>query len=304
MKKESSKQSKYDSKSYQKFTSKAEAHKAFNLLKGIVEGIYIDKKINEAEIQELDNWCIEYEHLSHLNPFDDLVVNIQMIINDNVVDIEEIEGMKWLCDKFSEGISYYDVFTSDLQILQGICHGIIADGKIKDEEVTNLKKWLDENEHLNSFYPYDEIYSLLLDVLEDNKIDEIERKLLLKYFSEFTQLSNRELQQEINDTTKDIKISGICAVAPEVSFEGKQFCFTGVSSNSTRTEIAKKIKEKGGKYVNSVSSKTDYLIVGDNGNQCWAYACYGRKVEKAITLRKESQKVMIINEIDFWDELE
>ena len=31
-----------------------------------------------------------------------------------------------------------------------------------------------------------------------------------------------------------------------------------------------------------MTKKTDYLIVGDNGNQAWAFACYGRKVEKAL----------------------
>ena len=27
-------------------------------------------------------------------------------------------------------------------------------------------------------------------------------------------------------------------------------------------------------------------IVGDNGNPAWAFSCYGRKVEKAIDMRK------------------
>ena len=35
---------------YRKYTSKAEAHKAFNTLCGIVEGIAMDNKINDNEI--------------------------------------------------------------------------------------------------------------------------------------------------------------------------------------------------------------------------------------------------------------
>ena len=56
--------------------------------------------------------------------------------------------------------------------------------------------------------------------------------------------------------------------------------------------------------MNSVSKKTNYLIVGDDGNPCWAYACYGRKVEKAINLRKEGAQIIIVHENDFWDEVE
>ena len=51
----------------------------------------------------------------------------------------------------------------------------------------------------------------------------------------------------------------------------------------------------------SVTTKTDYLIVGNAGNPCWAYACYGRKIEDAMNIRKDGGKVQIINETDFWD---
>ena len=47
--------------------------------------------------------------------------------------------------------------------------------------------------------------------------------------------------------------------------------------------------------------KTNYLIVGNAGNPCWAYACYGRKIEEAVALRKEGAQVTIVNETDFWD---
>ena len=50
-----------------------------------------------------------------------------------------------------------------------------------------------------------------------------------------------------------------------------------------------------------VTKKTDYLVVGNAGNPCWAYACYGRKIEEAMQLRKEGAKIVIVNETDFWD---
>lgn len=55
--------------------------------------------------------------------------------------------------------------------------------------------------------------------------------------------------------------------------------------------------------ASSVSNKTDYLIIGADGNPCWAYACYGRKVEVAVKLRKEGGKILLVHEYDFLDAL-
>ncbi|MEZ5004223.1 MAG: BRCT domain-containing protein [Chitinophagales bacterium] len=294
----------YDKSSYRQYTGKSEAHKAFNSLRGIIDGISLDKKVNQKEIDELDKWCDKHEFLANTNPFNDLITNIQVIISDNVITEEEIEDMKWLCDKFEDGFNYYDLLTSDLQKLQGICHGVLADGIINDKEVFALDNWLSNHSHLSTFYPYDEISSLIIEVLADGKIDEAERNLLKKYFSEFVNLNDSELKEQIDEDIKDVKIGGICAIDPDIRFVDNQFCFTGTSTRSSRSQIAKLIEEYGGKYVNSISNKTNYLIIGDDGNPCWAYACYGRKVEKAINLRKEGSNIIIVHENDFWDEIE
>ena len=47
----------------------------------------------------------------------------------------------------------------------------------------------------------------------------------------------------------------------------------------------------------------DYLVIGAEGNPCWSYACYGRKVERAVELRKEGLRIMIVHERDFHDAL-
>lgn len=293
-----------NSSRYMNFTEKAEAHKAFNSLKGIVDGIAFDLSVNDKEIKELDLWCQKHEFLSTTNPFSDIIINIQAITEDGIVTLEEIEDMRWLCDKFSDGFSYYDEFTSDLQVLQGLCHGILADGRVRDEEVIQLNHWLEQNKHLASYYPYDEICSLMAEVLADGKVDESEKILLKKYFNEFTNLNDAELQETINSDTDHVKIGGICAVDPEIDFDGKYFCFTGHSDRSSRAVIAEIIEKLGGIYHNSVIKKTDYLIVGDDGNPCWAYACYGRKVEKAIKLRKDGSHILIVHENDLWDQFE
>lgn len=66
---------------------------------------------------------------------------------------------------------FYDSATADLQILQEICHGILSDDVINDQEITALDTWLEDHTHLNYYYPYDEISSLSTSILSDGKVD-------------------------------------------------------------------------------------------------------------------------------------
>jgi hypothetical protein len=295
---------KYDVLDFRKFTSRSEADKAINSLKGILMGFNFDAIINDLEIQELDNWCTKHYDLINRNPFKEFMILIKESIKNSSMRKDTLEDLYWLCQKYEHDSIYYNAVTSDLQTLQGICHGIISDGVVKDVEVFELDKWLNKNEHLISYYPYDEIKSLVTSILSDGKIDDDERKRLLAYFNEYSKIATKDVAEKIENEISDVLISGICTTDPQVEFAGKTFCFTGVAKKGTRSDLIKVVTDFGGKYVDNISKNTDYLIVGDNGNPCWAFACYGRKVEKAIDLRKEGLKVSIIHEFDFWNFVE
>ncbi len=142
--------------------------------------------------------------------------------------------------------------------------------------------------------------------MSDGIITDDERNILKVYFSEFIDKdSSIEIDfKEIEQLKNDYTIEGICSVCPEINFEDKTFCFTGASTKATRKDFETLIPSLGGLFSNSVTKKTDYLIIGDNGNTCWAYSCYGRKVEQAISQRKKGQKIIILHENDFWDAVE
>ena len=80
-----------------------------------------------------------------------------------------------------------------------------------------------------------------------------------------------------------------------------KFCFTGESTKFSRQELAETVVRLGGSVVGSVSGKTDFLVVGSDGNPCWAFACYGRKIEKAMALRREGARITLVHENDFHD---
>lgn len=288
---------------YRQFTKPAELHKAINTLRGLVAGINSDMKVGSEEVTELVHWCEIHANLRDRHPFSEILPVVDQALEDGVVMEDEARDILWLCNNFVDNSAYYDMVTSSIQFLNGMLHGLLADGKLSDHEIMTLKSWIDANDFLAGTYPFDEINSLLYVILEDNIITEQERETLMALFSDvidFTSSYNLS-EKEFARLREKYSISGICAVCPEISFEGKIFCFTGESYRAKRAEIAETVANLGGIARTSVSAKTDYLIVGNAGNPCWAYACYGRKIEEAVNLRKQGAGIVIVNETDFWD---
>ncbi|MUU10883.1 MAG: NAD-dependent DNA ligase [Oscillibacter sp.] len=295
-----------DRSEYQAFTKPAEVHKAVNTLRGLVAGINSDASVGEKELNELINWCELQAPLRDRHPFSELLPIVEAACADGVVTADEAKDILWLCNNFADNSSYYDVVTSSIQFLSGMIHGIMADGELSDSEITTLYAWIKANDFLTGTYPFDEINSLLSVILEDKKITDDERKQLMAFFSniiDFSASANLS-EEDFVQLREKYSVSGICAVCPEIVFKGKTFCFTGESYRAKRSKMAEAVRTLGGIAKSSVNRKTDYLVVGNAGNPCWAYACYGRKIEEAVQLRKEGAPVVIVNETDFWDALD
>lgn len=290
---------------YRRFTGPAELHKAINTLVGLLSGVAIDRNINEAEFMEVQNWVELYRPIMDRHPFSEIIPVIDQALSDGVLSVDETDDILWLCrnllgeDSFS---AYYNVVTSSIQQLEGIIHGLVADNTITDFEIQRLQGWMDAHTFLAGTYPFDEVYSLLSSVLADQVVTDDERNTLKSFFYTFidTKESYNVNEPDVTALWEQYTIGGICAVSPSITIAGKTFCFTGTSARAKRKEIAAIIEDAGGLYQDTVTKAIDYLIVGAEGNPCWAFSCYGRKVEKAIQLRKAGRPIALVNEHDFW----
>ena len=72
-------------------------------------------------------------------------------------------------------------------------------------------------------------------------------------------------------------------------FAGKTFVFTGTLTSMTREEASNQAKSRGAKIGSSISSKTDYLVAGDNA---------GSKLQKA-----EKLGITVLSEEEFLNQL-
>jgi NAD-dependent DNA ligase len=286
-----------DYRPYYRFTGRARLEKALNSLIGLIEGISIDGVINEKEVAYVEAWLNENRQLQSSHPFSELIPVVDAAIADGILTEDERQNILWLCERL-RSVDFFDAATADMQRLHGLMGGIVADGEITEAELRGLADWLYEHEHLRTCWPYEEVESVITTMLRDKTILASNHELLLNFFSEFTGVSGNGVD---GTSHKVLTSPAVCAVCPEVTFKGKVFGFTGSSAKYSRDEFKEIVEGLGGSVAQAVSKKLDYLIIGADGNPCWAYACYGRKVEVAVALRKAGARILLVHEHDFHD---
>jgi hypothetical protein len=278
-----------------KYISKSEHDKAINTLLHILEGIAVDYTVTAKEWELLANWVSENKIVANRHPYNQLVPPLLTAVEDRVLSEEEREDMTWLCTQLRSN-EYYSLVTQDIQHLQPVLSTIASDGTVTEAEIEQLSTWLSEREHLRKCWPYEEMDILLTTTMQNKCIDPEEQKSLLEFCSSFTP-SDQDFETP-HVTAK--MLFDIFAVSPVISFDDYIFCFTGESKRASREEMKLLAQDRGAKVVEIVSPELDYLVVGVNGNPCWAYCSYGRKIAQAMELRRQGSRLLIVHESDFF----
>jgi DNA ligase (NAD+) len=116
-------------------------------------------------------------------------------------------------------------------------------------------------------------------------VDEIGDKIAQSVMQFFDNQENIRIIDKLNSFGVQLE-SDVEDVLVSEKLKGKTFVVSGVFEIYSRDELKKSIEDNGGKVGSSISSKTDYVIAGDNMGPS--------KLEKANQL-----KIAIISEIDF-----
>lgn len=171
--------------------------------------------------------------------------------------------------------------TKAINKLNGILIGITCDDILSNDEIYALNSWLSENRSLAGNYPFDMISSAINEVLKDGMIDESEREYLLELFKEAADpLSNAKRKLYLND------------------LKGKTICLSGEFTGFSKEEFTCKLNSLGAIVKETVTRKTEILIVGGLGSKQWACGNYGNKVKKALEMQEQGIPITIIMESD------
>jgi len=121
------------------------------------------------------------------------------------------------------------------------------------------------------------------DLLEVSDVGEVLAKSLIGYFAD---PENEALLNKLHYKGLQFELHADEIAAFSDKLLGKTFVVSGVFARHSRDEIVNMIEKNGGKNVGSVSSKTSYIVAGENMGPS--------KLEKAQKL-----KIQIISEEDF-----
>ena len=117
-------------------------------------------------------------------------------------------------------------------------------------------------------------------------VDEIGEKIAESVIEFFSSEANKLIIDNLRESGVQLKISDDELANQTEKLKGNSFVVSGVFESLSRTELKKLIEDNGGKVSSSISSKTSYVVAGDNMGPS--------KKAKAETL-----KIPIISESDF-----
>lgn len=117
-------------------------------------------------------------------------------------------------------------------------------------------------------------------------VDEIGARIAQSVVQFFSEEANQDLIKRLKDYGLQLELDASVLENQTDKLQGQTFVISGVFSKVSRTELKKLIEDNGGKASGSISSKTNYLIAGENMGPS--------KLQKA-----EKLGVPIISEDDF-----
>ena len=274
------------------FSFSNEKDRALYGLKGILAGLVADQRLNERELLFLDSWLQSQEYLSEDEDVLAILSLVGVILEDGVITPDELQQMQARIEqviKHKESEAPEEV--GHIEELVGFLTGTASDGVLNDQEIAAISSWLENNESVKSVWPASVIVQRLAIILEDGIITDEEREDLLATVQQVTGTDADEsgLGYEVSTEVWEDSIS-------DVEFAGSVFCLTGDFVSGDRESVDTLLRCLGAETNSSVNKSVSYLVIGTLASHDWLYTSHGRKIEKALLLKREGSDIKVITE--------
>ena len=82
----------------------------------------------------------------------------------------------------------------------------------------------------------------------------------------------------------------------QVNLPDSIFCLTGDFVSGDRNTVESMLKLRGASISTNVNKTVDFLIIGTLASRDWLYTSHGRKIEKALLLKRDGSEISVITE--------
>ncbi len=231
--------------------------------------------------------------LDHHNALSDCIACARLFctFTDNGIDIDDFERTFDLACPHSKKLvntkQKFSESNQSLNMLGDILERITSDGVLESSEINILCEWLDNNKELRGNYPYDKVYDIVENALEDGIIKNCELCNMLELF------------KHIHDPV----IKNLCDCS-SVKIDGMYICLSGDFSYGCKADVEKLLSLRGAIIQSNVNKSTNILIVGEYGSSAWISGNYGTKIKRALELQEKGINIQLYKESDFFKILE
>lgn len=171
----------------------------------------------------------------------------------------------------------------------GIIKGILVDGVVTDREAYALHDWFTANPDAISVWPGLVLSSRLKKILDDGRIDDVER-------SELHELMIATVGEQERPGTNPTTNLPLDDPQPRLIFAGKTYLFTGAFVFGVRKDCQAAVVARGGMCSEKVNHRIDVLVIGCMGSRDWIHTSYGRKIEDTVRLKLRGMDISIVDE--------
>jgi NAD-dependent DNA ligase len=176
--------------------------------------------------------------------------------------------------------------------LIGLAHGMVAHGSITKDDVDYLHKWLVAHAAATANPVVMALQDQIDRILANGDVNAEEAADIFCVLKRFAG-GDFELGETLKATTLPLD-----APPPVIEFCNSHFCFTGTFAFGTRKECEAAV-EAIGAVCGPLSHKTAYLVIGIYATDAWTHSSFGRKIEKAVTMRDKGLPIAIVGE-QYW----
>ena len=82
----------------------------------------------------------------------------------------------------------------------------------------------------------------------------------------------------------------------DVQINGSVFCLSGEFVSGDRNTVDTNLRLRGAETSPNVNKDVNFLVVGTLASRDWLYTSHGRKIEKALLLKRKDVPISIITE--------
>jgi len=173
----------------------------------------------------------------------------------------------------------------------GLVRGVIADGRVSQDEAQRLSEWARDHPHVATRYPANLLSRRLERIFMDGRVDAAEKRRLGSMLAHLA-VNPGGLAAGFSLAT-DLPLTH---PQPDIVFEGQTFVFGGEMAYGPTHACEREVTELGGMCEHTVSRRTCYVVIGALAAADWSQASFGPLIDEVVRYRGRGVPIAVVSE--------